>query len=157
MVCEQKISKTLGVLDLVGEGLTQLTFALAQVRQFDLDTGNLLAERFLSDGGGVGAQGHLSIDERLARVGQALGQIITLEPEATEIQPLLIELEAIPFEFGQVRISERATADDATGDAASPVRLALLVQFPDAIQVGDASTHIGSQGLKVAHCLKLIA
>ena len=156
-VFDQEYLEALGVLQFAVKGLTQLAFALAQVGQFGFDAGDFLAERFLADGGGVAAQGHLGIHKRLAGVVQAVGQVITLEPEAAEIQPRLVEFEAIAFEFGQMRVSQRTATDETIGKTPPPIGLTLLIQFLDATQIGNALAHVGSQGLKVAHRLKLVA
>ena len=157
VVLEQERLQAAGVLDFTGQGLAQLAFALAQVGQFDLDAGQFLTQRLFANGGGVGAQGYLGIHQRLAGVGQPLGQLVALEFQAAEVEPLLVELQAVNFEFGQVHVGLRAAADDAVGDAPATVGLALLVQLLDVIQRGDALAHVGGQRLKVAHRLQLVA
>jgi len=82
VVFEQERLQSPGVFDFAGQGLAQRAFALAQGSQFDLEAGQFLAQRLLAQGGGVGAQRHLGVHQRLAGVGQPLGQLVALEFQA---------------------------------------------------------------------------
>jgi hypothetical protein len=156
IISGEQLSKFFRVGAFFGEGRIHVRLALAKDGQFRFDGRKFFAQFTFFDGGLVGLQGDLRIEQGRLGEFEVSRQLLAFELGAVQGKVGLVELQARVFQFCAVEFPTSAADNITVGDPAATVGRTFFVKFIDPVESIDAFAYIGGQRLEVTQRIELL-